>query len=69
MATACWWKQATMPARVVMIGDGISDLETKSDVDIMVGFGGVLAREKVKQGADAWWEAFTDTVTISSFLE
>jgi len=53
------WKHATLPARVVMIGDGISDLETKPDVDAMVGFGGVVAREKVMQGADFRLECFT----------
>lgn len=63
------WKQATMPSRVVMIGDGISDLETKTDVDIMIGFGGVIARENVKLGADAWWDGFTDTTTVFSLLE
>lgn len=63
------WRRATMPARVVMIGDGISDLETKTDVDVMVGFGGVLAREKVRQGTDVWWDGFADTVAISGLLE
>lgn len=63
------WKRATMPARVVMIGDGISDLETKVDVDVMVGFGGVLVREKVRQGSDVWWDGFADTVAISDLLE
>jgi phosphoserine phosphatase len=38
--------------RRLMVGDGASDLATRSVVDLFVGFGGVVAREKVKQGAD-----------------
>ncbi len=48
------WKQAMMPERVVMMGDGVSDLETKAEVDMFVGFGGVVARERVREGADHW---------------
>jgi phosphoserine phosphatase len=54
------WKQALLPERVIMIGDGISDLETKTDVDLMIGFGGVVERSKVKQGADLWLTDFND---------
>ncbi len=48
------WKQAVLPERVVMIGDGISDMETKPDVDVFIGFGGVVARPKVMEGCDYW---------------
>lgn len=48
------WKQAVLPERVVMIGDGVSDLETKPDVDVFIGFGGVVARPKVVHGSDYW---------------
>lgn len=40
--------------RRLMIGDGVSDLATKPFVDLFVGFGGVVAREKVKNEADAF---------------
>ncbi len=50
------WKRAMLPERVVMIGDGVSDLETKPDVDLFVGFGGVVAREPVETGCDFWLE-------------
>jgi HAD superfamily phosphoserine phosphatase-like hydrolase len=63
------WKRAILPARVVMIGDGISDLETKPDVDVMVGFGGVITREKVKAGADVWVESFRDACAFSLLSE
>ena len=41
------------PARIVMVGDGVSDLETKTEVDLFVGFGRYLERAKVKAGAVA----------------
>jgi phosphoserine phosphatase len=63
------WKRATLPARVVMIGDGISDLETKPDIDVMVGFGGIISREKVKAGADIWVEGFAESSVISLLSE
>lgn len=42
------------PQRVVVVGDGVSDLETKSVVDLFVGFGRYAVRKKVKSGADAF---------------
>jgi phosphoserine phosphatase len=42
------------PDRVVMIGDGVSDLETQPVVDLFVGFGGYTARERVKREATAF---------------
>ncbi len=47
-------KAETSPDFVVMVGDGVSDLETKPEVDLFVGFGRYAAREKVKAGADAF---------------
>ncbi len=63
------WRRAILPQRVVMIGDGISDLETKPDVDLMIGFGGVVRREKVRAGADMWLENFNDTDKLMIALE
>ncbi|RYD35978.1 MAG: HAD family hydrolase [Verrucomicrobiaceae bacterium] len=48
------WKEALLPERVVMMGDGISDMETKPDVDLFIGFGGVVARPRVMEGCDYW---------------
>lgn len=53
------WKAAMLPTKTVMIGDGVSDLETKPDVDLFVGFGGVVARDKVREGCDLWLEDMT----------
>jgi len=40
--------------RRLMVGDGSSDLATRSVVDLFVGFGGVVARDKVLKDADAF---------------
>jgi phosphoserine phosphatase len=39
------------PGRALMVGDGLSDLETMPDVDLFVGFGGVVHRQRVAQEA------------------
>jgi phosphoserine phosphatase len=38
--------------RVVVVGDGVSDLETKAVVDLFVGFGRYASREAVQAAAD-----------------
>jgi len=48
------WREALLPERCVMVGDGISDLETREVVDLFVGYGGVVAREPVREGCDLW---------------
>ena len=48
------WKQAMLPERVVMMGDGVSDLETQPDVDLFIGFGGVVVRPRVQNDCDHW---------------
>ena len=40
--------------RRLMVGDGASDLATRSVVDLFVGFGGVVAREKVRAESEAF---------------
>ncbi|NBV85434.1 MAG: HAD family hydrolase [Verrucomicrobia bacterium] len=47
-------RQEFAPHKMVMVGDGASDLEVRGDVDFVVGFGGYAVREKVKAGADAF---------------
>ncbi len=44
-------RAARNPARVVMVGDGTSDLETTPVVDLFVGFGGYVTRPAVRAGA------------------
>jgi phosphoserine phosphatase len=40
--------------RRLMVGDGASDLATRGVVDLFVGFGGVVARQKVRDEADVF---------------
>ncbi len=42
------------PEKVVMVGDGVSDLETAPVVDLFVGFGGFATRQRVKREARAF---------------
>ena len=44
-------KRELAPTQFVMVGDGVSDLETKPVVDRFVGFGRYTPREKVQTGA------------------
>ena len=63
------WRQAILPQRVAMMGDGMSDLETLPDVDVFIGFGGVIARPRVKQGAQYWIDNMTDSQTLLAMLD
>lgn len=55
--------------RSVMLGDGISDLETITVVDLFVGFGGVVNREAVKRQATAFISSFEELPeVIKSYL-
>ena len=42
------------PGRRLMVGDGVSDLATREVVDLFVGYGGVVARDTVREHADAF---------------
>jgi phosphoserine phosphatase len=44
-------RRELQPARTVMVGDGVSDMEAKPMVDVFVGFGRYVERAKVKAGA------------------
>jgi len=52
------------PERVVMIGDGASDLEAKPVVDLFVGFGRYVAREKVRLGAHRFISSLEELSTL-----
>jgi len=54
------------PRKIVAIGDGVSDLESKSVVDMFIGFGRYAIREKVKQEADFF---ITDLEEIVSLVK
>ena len=54
------WKQALLPEVTAMMGDGVSDLEAKGEVDLFIGFGGVVPREAVRQGSHVWLTTMAD---------
>jgi len=49
---------------MAFVGDGITDLETRAHVQRFVGFGGVVARAAVRQGA----EHFVDSPSLAAIL-
>ena len=57
-------KRELSPSKIVMVGDGVSDLETKPVVDLFVGFGRYMAREKVRANAGAFITRLTDLPAI-----
>jgi len=50
--------------RRLMVGDGSSDLATRSVVDLFVGFGGVVVRDKVRQESSI----FVETASLAPIL-
>lgn len=50
--------------RAMLIGDGTSDLEARAGVELFVGFGGVVSRERVAAGA----EVFIRTASLAPIL-
>ncbi len=52
------------PSRIVMVGDGVSDLETAPGVDLFVGFGGYVARDKVRANAARFITRLDQLLTI-----
>lgn len=62
------WKQAVLAKHVLMMGDGVSDLETQPDVDAFIGFGGVVARPKVASACDHWLTDMTDRSVLNHII-
>ncbi len=57
-------RKAGKVERVVMVGDGISDLETKPVVDLFVGFGGYVSRERVRREAEAFVTRLSEVIPL-----
>ncbi len=53
-------KRELAPACIVMVGDGVSDLETKPVVDLFIGFGRYTPRAKVKAEAAVFLTSLAD---------
>lgn len=52
------------PARTVMVGDGVSDLEAKPVVDQFIGFGRYVERAKVRAGAHAFVRSLAELIPL-----
>ena len=52
------------PEKIVAIGDGVSDLESKPVIDLFIGFGRYAVREKVKQEADYFITDLQEVVSL-----
>lgn len=52
------------PQRIVMVGDGVSDLEAKPAVDLFVGFGRYAVRERVKREAGAFIQSLDELLGL-----
>lgn len=50
--------------KIVMVGDGASDMECTGVADLFVGFGGFVTRPKVKAGAQAFISHFDELPAI-----
>ncbi|CAI5712679.1 unnamed protein product [Peronospora destructor] len=44
--------------KIAMVGDGVTDLQARPPADLFVGFGGIITRDVVKEGADLFVTEF-----------
>ena len=58
-------KQAHQYFPVIMIGDGATDMQARPPADAFIGFGGVVTREPVQQGADWFVRDFADLIKLA----
>jgi phosphoserine phosphatase len=54
--------RARSHGKAAFVGDGASDLETKPAVDLVIGFGGVCVRERVRDNADVFVTSMRDVL-------
>lgn len=57
-------KQELKSSRTVMVGDGVSDLETKPVVDLFIGFGRYTPRDRVKAEAAVFLTSLADLPAV-----
>ncbi len=53
---------------VIMIGDGVTDMHAKPAAAAFIGYGGVVERESVKEGADWYVKDFNVSSIINGML-
>jgi phosphoserine phosphatase len=58
--------KATTPGRIVMVGDGATDMEARCEggADLFIGYGGVTVREAVRKGADWYIMSWEPLLTL-----
>jgi phosphoserine phosphatase len=63
------WVSALLPQRVVMIGNSLSDLETKGFIDVFIAFEGVVRRPRI--AAEAGWVChdWADSIRLLEVME
>jgi phosphoserine phosphatase len=47
-----------------MIGDGATDMQARPPAKAFIGYGGIIEREKVKNGADWFIKDFNEILSI-----
>jgi len=57
-----WLKTHRGYKKVVMIGDGMTDLESSPPADLFIGFGGNVIREEIKRNAPLYFTSFYDII-------
>lgn len=57
-------QEGLLNGKVAIIGDGMSEMETKGIVDLCIGFGGHVTRDKVKNSADVFITEPTFTALV-----
>jgi phosphoserine phosphatase len=57
-------REELKPEKIVMVGDGASDLETKGSADVFVGFGRYVTRPAVKAGADRFVDSLAELPSL-----
>lgn len=62
-------EEGVLIGKVAIIGDGMSEMEAKGVVDMCIGFGGHVARDKVKNMADVFVTAKTFRALVPILFE
>lgn len=54
---------------IIMVGDGVTDMQARPPADLFIGYGGIVEREKVRDGADWYLKNFdVRTILLLPFL-
>ncbi len=61
-AAVAYLKERYHYSPLIMIGDGITDLEAKASADGFIGFGGVIARDAIKKKSDWYVTDFAELI-------